>query len=137
MSRKPENVFIGAIHKKAPAVYFEKNNNPYRSGTPDVWYSGLLGDLWVEYKFLPKIPTRTEILPDCSPRQLKWLGNRLDEGRNVAVVLGTPEGGVIYRDRAWLVPLSPDEFRKKMIGKVEIAGWIYSEVGDHKCNTMQ
>lgn len=137
MSRKPENVYIGSIHKKGPFVYHEKMNNPYHSGTADVWYSGITGDLWVEYKYLPKIPKRTEVLPACTPLQLKWLGNRLDEGRNVAVVLGTPEGGVIYRDRAWLVPLSPDEFRKKMISKADLANWIYSEVGDHRCNTMQ
>lgn len=138
MSTKPESTYIANIHKKlGKTVYAEKNNNPYRSGTPDVWYSGDKGDLWIEYKFIPVIPKRTDILPDCSPRQLRWLGNRLDEGRNVAVVLGTPIGGVIYRNRAWLVPLTPDEFREKLVSNIEIADWIYSEVGDQLCQLLQ
>lgn len=137
MSAKPETTYIGRIHKMLPTSYAEKNNNPYRSGTPDVWYSGDKGDLWIEYKYISVIPKRTEIIPDCSPRQLRWLGNRFDEGRNVAVVLGTPEGGVIYRDRAWLVPLSPDEFRKILVSNRTIADWIYAEIGDQQCSTLQ
>jgi hypothetical protein len=35
-----------------------KNNNPYNSGIPDVWYSADLSDMWVEYKFLPSVPQR-------------------------------------------------------------------------------
>ena len=137
MSVKPETRYIGSVHKKLPKSYAEKNNNPYRSGTPDVWYSGVEGDLWVEYKYLPALPKRTEVLPDLSPRQKRWLGNRLDEGRNVAVVLGTPEGGVIYRDRAWLVPLTPAEFRAKMVSVQAVADWIYTNVGDSQCQSLE
>lgn len=138
MSRKPETVYISNIHKKlGTRSYHEKNNNPYIGGTPDVFYSGDKGDLWVEYKFLPKIPKRTEVLPDLSDLQKRWLGNRYDEGRNVAVVCGTPDGGVIYRDRAWLVPLSPDEFREKLVSNTVVADWIYSEVGDQQCQLLQ
>lgn len=138
MSTKPESTYIANIHKKlANRAYAEKNNNPYRSGTPDVWYSGDKGDLWVEYKFIPVIPKRTEILPDLSDRQKRWLGNRYDEGRNVAVVCGTPEGGVIYRDRAWLRPLTPAEFRERLVSNVEVANWIHSEIGDQQCQSLQ
>lgn len=137
MSVKPESQYISSVHKKLPRTYAEKNNNPYRSGTPDVWYSGDKGDLWVEYKFLPKTPKRTEILPELSPRQKRWLGNRLDEGRNVAVVLGTPKGGVIYRNRQWLTPLSPEEFGLRLVSNQEVADWIHSETGDHRCLSEQ
>lgn len=137
-STKPENTFIGAVHKKfLIAPYFEKMNNPFRAGGADVWYSGDVGDLWVEYKYITKIPITADTIPDCSPLQLRWLANRLDEGRNVAVILGTPLGGVIYRDRAWLNPLSPTELRAKMMTKEELAKWIFSHVGASKCDTLK
>jgi hypothetical protein len=138
MSVKPETRYIGLIHKKLPGrVYYEKMHNPYRSGTADVWYSGVEGDLWVEYKNIQAIPKRTVVLPDLSDRQKRWLGNRLDEGRNVAVVLGTPEGGVIYRDRAWLDPLTPDELRSRLVSNQQVADWIYSQTGDSRWDTIQ
>ena len=58
MSAKPENTFIGSVHKKfgVKKPYFEKMYNPLRSGTPDVYYSGDAGQLWIEYKFIPRIP---------------------------------------------------------------------------------
>lgn len=134
---KPESRYIGLIHKRLPTVYCEKNNNPYRSGTPDVWYSGDLGDLWIEYKYIPKIPTRSLTVPDLSDRQKRWLGNRLDEGRNLAVVLGTPKGGVIYRDRAWLLPLTPVELCDQIVSNDEVANWIRSQTGVHQCLTIE
>lgn len=138
MSVKPENRYIGSIHKLLPVpVYYEKMCNPYRSGTPDVWYSGSLGDLWVEYKYIPSIPKRTVVLPDLSDRQKRWLGNRLDEGRNVAVVLGTPKGGVIYRQRSWLEPLDPEGLSANLVPNRQIAVWIVSQVGESRCHTTQ
>lgn len=129
MSAKPETTFIKGVHRHIPTVYAEKTNNPFRSGTADVWYSGILGDLWIEYKFLPRIPKSTSILPGLTPRQRKWLNSRFDEGRNVAVVLGTPDGGVIYRDKTWSNPMSQEELLKLLLSKEDIARWIYSEVG--------
>jgi hypothetical protein len=56
VSSKPETTFIQSIHRHLPKeVYREKMANPYRGGTPDVWYSGYKSDLWVEYKFIPKL----------------------------------------------------------------------------------
>ena len=131
MAGKPENNFIRSVHNKfRKSVYHEKMANPYRGGTADVWYSGQATDLWAEYKFLPTIPTRTkEIRPDCSQLQLHWLRNRYLEGRNVAVIVGTPEGGVIFTDREWEQGISPAEFRSRLKTKAEIAEWIASKVG--------
>lgn len=138
MAIKPESRYIASVHKALrDRTYHEKMCNPYRSGTPDVWYSGTNGDLWVEYKYIPSIPKRTEVLPDLSDRQKRWLGNRLDEGRNVAVVLGTPKGGVIYTDRAWLVELGPADFGERLVSNLAVADWIYSKVGDRRCSTTQ
>lgn len=136
MANKPETTFIGSIHRLIPQVYAEKMNNPFRAGTADVWYSGELGDLWVEYKFIERIPDSKEIVPDLSPRQVRWLGNRLDEGRNVAVVLGTPTGGVVYRRRSWLIPQSKAELEARLMTRAQLAQWILDQVGASKCNSL-
>lgn len=116
-----------------PRTYAEKMNNPWRAGTADVWYSGDRGDLWVEYKFIERIPRSANILPDVTPRQRRWLNNRFDDGRNVAVVLGTPTGGVIYRDKEWLRPLDHEALSALLVPKDEIARWIFTQVGSSQC----
>ena len=135
MSTKPESTFIGSVHKKfsGKKPYIEKMYNPLRSGTPDVYYSGDVGDLWVEYKFVPRIPRSAEILPDLTPRQRRWLNDRFAEGRNVAVVLGTPDGGVIYRNKEWNTPLSSTELKARLVPKEGVAQWIKSQVGVSLC----
>jgi len=131
---KPENRFIGSVHKHLPkSVHIEKMNNPWRTGTADVWYSGTSGDLWIEYKFIERIPRSAEILPDLTPRQMQWLNDRFDEGRNVFVVLGTPTGGVIYRNKEWSTPLTPEAFKERMAPREEIARWILTKVGANTC----
>jgi hypothetical protein len=133
---KPENRFIAGVNKHLPRTYAEKMNNPWRAGTPDVWYSGDRGDLWIEYKFIERIPRSKDILPDLTPRQKRWLNNRFEEGRNVAVVLGTPTGGVIYRDKAWLIPLDQQALTDLLVPKDEIARWIFSQVGANRCHSQ-
>lgn len=133
---KPENRFIESVHRHLPRTYAEKMNNPWRAGTADVWYSGDRGDLWIEYKFIERIPRSAEILPDLTPRQKRWLNNRFDEGRNVAVVLGTPTGGVIYRNKEWMRPLDHVTFAGLIVPRDEIARWIFSQVGASKCRSL-
>lgn len=125
MARKPENTFIASVHKMLPNVYFEKMYNPYRSGTPDVWYSGNKSDLWVEYKFIQQLPVKADIVLDLSQRQREWLRLRYNEGRNVAVIGGCKQGGVVFTDLEWDKPISPDQFRDRMWLRYDIAKWIH------------
>lgn len=134
-STKPENRFISSVHRHLHGTYIEKMNNPWRAGTADVWYSGGIGDLWVEYKFIERIPKSAEIAPDLTPRQKRWINDRHDEGRNVAVVLGTPTGGVIYRNQEWMRPLDHVTLAGLIVSKDAIARWIYSQVGVSKCRS--
>lgn len=130
---KPENAFIRSIHRLIPDVYGEKMSNPWRSGTADVWYSGLLGDLWVEYKYEAKLPRSHANRPGVTPLQELWLNQRYDEGRNVAVVLGLPNGGVIFRDKEWMEPLTAEQLAAKVVSKAAIAQWIHDQVGVSPC----
>jgi len=136
MASKPETTFIRSIHSKATNVHAEKNNNPYRSGQADVWYSGIAGDLWVEYKFTEIIRKTTIFTPDLSSQQKRWLGSRLDEGRNVAVIAGHRTGGIIYRDREWLLPMTFGAVLDKSLSRKELAAWIYNQVGA-KCVSLE
>ena len=126
--RKPENTFIDSVHKRfasKEAPHREKMNNPYRSGTADCYYSGEFGDVWIEYKWVPKLPTRTaSITPDCSPLQIKWLHGRYSEGRNVHVIVGCPAGGVILSGLEWEAPIPVSDFTKRIISREAIAEWL-------------
>lgn len=106
MAKKPENQFITSVHKHCPPskLYRMKNNNPYVGGIPDVWYSGSPGrngfssDLWVEYKFIPVSTPKSQVVPDLSRQQLRWIKDRRAEGRNVWVIVGSRNGGVIFEN---------------------------------------
>lgn len=124
MSSKPETRFYQSIHKLLPKeLYSEKMHNPFRGGTPDVWYSGTLDDLWVEYKWIATAPVRASIKMTnlLSPLQQQWIECRYAEGRNVVVVLGCPKGAHVFEGLAWRKNLPPGiDWRTKL----EIAEYI-------------
>lgn len=123
MASKPESTLIKSIHRHLPAdVYFMKNNNPFTAGVPDVWYSGISGDIWIEYKWLKSKPSK-KFKPNLSALQIKWLRERHSEGRNVAVIVGCPEGVVILKNLTW----EHDCDFAPIIGRSTAAQWILSE----------
>ena len=99
-------------------------------GVPDVWYSGKKKDLWLEYKFIPKIPSKPETLitPALSQLQLAWLEDRHAEGRNVGVVVGSPKGGVVMLNKSWECGISSANFCKSLMSRKELATWVYNAV---------
>ena len=99
-------------------------NTPYTGGTPDMYYSGRSGDLWVEFKFIERIPKTVNVEPNVSGLQFDWLMGRHGEGRNVALIVGCKTGGVIIRAPAFCDPISPSEFVSRMLPRDEIAAWI-------------
>ena len=130
MSSKPESTFSRSIHKYLPPeVYYEKMHNPFRGGTFDFWYSGVK-DMWVEYKFiqLPKKP-ETLILPALSQLQIVWATERSQEGRNLAVIVGCKDGGVVFRDHAWLTPISTQKFQENIMSRKDLAIWLTHQMG--------
>lgn len=136
MASKPESVFIRGVNKYLTTTYFEKTNNPFRGGIADMWYSGTKSDLWVEYKYEPSLPRTRTYLPKLSPLQVMWLGNRYDEGREVAVILGIPEGGVIFTELGWLKPHTRSELLARAVSRQELAKWIHFRVGDSPCKLL-
>lgn len=107
MSQKPETTFIASVHRLLPeTLYRMKTHNAYISGPADVWYSGRKGDLWVEYKYTPRLPeiidlTDTKKKYALTALQQEWINSRYSEGRRVFVILGFKEGGVVFRNGEW------------------------------------
>jgi hypothetical protein len=130
MAAKPETNFIHRIHRILPrSIYREKMYNPLRRGTPDVWYSGPKHDIWVEYKYISKIPAI--LRPDelLSPLQREWILRRLEEGRSIWVIVGSPMGALIYRpERDRLLEISKDEFYKLAISDNRVSTFICDQV---------
>lgn len=136
MARKPEAQAVSNVHKKLnKLIYYEGMANPYSGGTPDVYYDGPGGDLWVEYKFLPKTPpvvllTNPKASVKLSALQNRWLNRAHDNGRNVAVVVLTPgkKGCYLYQNRQWELPIKREIFEACLRSRQEIADWIAEQV---------
>lgn len=128
MSKGPETRYYTAVHKLLPrSLHKEKMHNPYRGGTADCWYSGSKDDLWVEYKFISKVPKKAplSVVKELSPLQIQWLNDRHKEGRNVVVILGTPLGAWIYENGTWETTLvTPDQLKTLGKSKIEVAQYI-------------
>lgn len=131
MSQKPESTFIASIHKLLPPkLYRMKNHNAYNGGIPDVWYSGIDADLWVEYKFIvePKQDS-TVVKIDLSELQKAWLKGRHYEGRRVAVIVGHAAGGVWLPELDWDRTFTKRSFVELSDTRQTLAGHIMAVTG--------
>ena len=102
-----ESGFTRYIFKKLPPeIYKLKIRLAQQNGVPDAYFSGPAGDCWVEFKYITA-PKRelTSITPNLSHLQTDWLNKRFDEGRTVAVVLGSDIGCYIYDIKDWTTPI--------------------------------
>lgn len=134
MSQGPETTFINSVHRHLPADFYRmKNHNQYNGGIADCWYSGVSGDLWVEYKFL-SLPKRQNTLislvdgknPPLSRLQQQWLCDRKKEGRNVFVIVGAKNGGVIFTSpEEWAASFTAQQFTALLMDRKAIAGRIF------------
>jgi len=120
----PENNFIGRVNKHVRS-YKEKTNNPYRGGTPDVYYEGSF-HLWVEYKFI-LLPKRgsTLIIPELSELQKAWL-RRCDKNTGCArVIVGCKEGGTVFEFPAeWETGMTTVNFKLHLFTVKELGTYI-------------
>ena len=119
-----ESTFTRAIMKKvSDDVYKWKIMNTLQNGIPDCYFSSIKGDLWLEVKWVNSLPKRPDTLVDVklSPLQLRWLLNRQAEGRNVAVLVGSPVGCAILTTQYIGDKIKPGELK---LTRKEVATWI-------------
>ena len=131
MAVKPETTFSNSVRKHIPRnVYHMKNNNSHLSGVPDLWFSGSSTDLWVEVKYLPRVPRRDSVVPTelLSKLQAQWLERRHREGRQVAVIIGCPDGGVVLPGITWQDEISATSFVARIQPRPALAQWIIERV---------
>lgn len=128
-----EHSYIRSIHsrlrKDLPSVYVWKINDPYQGGVADAYYSGAR-DLWVEYKYLKALPKRatTRIEPGLSELQKDWLRARHAQGRNVAVIIGSPDGSMILPGVTWDLAINQADFISSAVDKSQVVAYIESQV---------
>lgn len=117
-----ESGYIRSVNKYLPdAVYHWKIATQFNNGIPDCYYSGNTRDLWIEWKYVRttrKLPD--SIKPALSTLQNQWLNKRLTEGRNVAVIVGTDHGCLLFLNKAW----ERSKSTASLLSKKECASWI-------------
>jgi len=127
-----EHSYIKAIHRLLPSsLYKWKINDNFHGGVADAYYSGPTGDLWIEYKYLPRPPKRLDtVVKTClTDQQLHWLQSRQNEGRNIALIIGiTAPPEFKTRDNLIVTDLSQkvtmNTFSSSAIDKRGVADYI-------------
>jgi hypothetical protein len=128
-----EHHFVRSVHsrlkKQYPSLYVWKINDAYQGGVADAYYSGP-SDLWVEYKYVKALPKRDNTLVDVGLSDLQkiWLRARHTEGRNVCVVVGSPEGTLILPGIEWDKSISRAQFISSAVDKSEVVAYIGMQV---------
>jgi hypothetical protein len=125
---KPEHQYRKRVHKYVPGkIHRWSIHDSFTAGVPDLWYSCNKGDLWVEYKYYPKLPRKIDVTgtknPKLSHLQQHWLKKRHAEGRNVGVIVGCPAGGIIMPGITWMNVFTAED----VIDIKDVAGWIINE----------
>lgn len=123
-----EHSFIRSVHRKlSEEIYRWKINDNFQGGVADTYYSGNGGDLWIEYKYLKQLPKRlsTIIKTSLSPQQEMWLTCRHNEGRRVALVIGSPNGILLLTSPTeWQKSVNCGEFIRRAIDKDQLVSYI-------------
>lgn len=123
MTRQAENTFRDSIHRHLDRkkIHQEKMSNPWRSGTFDDWYSADPQDLWIEYKYQPKLGS---VKADLSPLQFHWGSERFAERRNVAVIVGMPQGGIVLHRDEWEIRIPVLQVEQRLLKRKQICELI-------------
>ena len=124
-----EHSFIKSIHRFLPSeLYRWKIHDTYTSGVPDSFYAGPAGILFVEYKYIKKLPAKdtTQLKTTLSPLQIQWL-NRMDGfGQQTAVIVGCEDTAVTLTSGDWNSPLFKCDYVQRAVTRKDIANWISS-----------
>ena len=120
-----EHGYVKSVHRHIPShIYRWKINDNYAGGVPDAFYCDIGGMLFVEYKYIPKVPKRgtTYIVPSLSELQKLWLAGRENQNVAVIVVLGTPLGSIVFSsNRTWERGITRDELDLYALPAKEVA----------------
>lgn len=126
-----EHSFIRSIHRRLPKdIYAWKIHDSYQGGVADAYYSRRGGrDIWIEYKYVPKLPKRpqTPVQLKLSELQKDWLRERHMDGRTVSVVIGSPAGSLILPGITWEREILSDEFIRNAVDTADVVAYIVEQ----------
>lgn len=124
-----ESTYTAAINKllRGMGVFAWKVHDSFSGGTPDAYYEGRDGSVWVEYKYLARPGPLFKA--DLSALQARWLARAHGNGQNVRVVVGSPVGSWMYAPLEWLNPVSRDVVVATALTKKQIAEALFSLTG--------
>ena len=105
-------------------VYLVKINVRFGAGVPESWYSGPVRDLWVEWKWLTRLPPLIDPRKLLTGLQQDWLIKRHHEGRHTAVIIGCEKGGIILPNLTWQTPIPRADFLVNALHQRAIAEYI-------------
>lgn len=134
---KPEATAVRNVNSYLPeGVYHQGMSMGFTgNGTPDQYYEGNHGLLWVEYKHVIKLPKElclvdTAKKPHLSKLQNSWLKRAEDNGAPVAVILCTNKDGnfIFPSSTYWESTWNKETLLLKACSRKEIAQWITSQV---------
>jgi len=126
-----EHGFIRSIHNYLnPSIYKWKIHDTYTGGVPDCMYAGPAGVLFVEYKYVDKLPKRvnTMIRHSLSPLQCAWL-ERMQQSTPVALILGVKDTALIISSD-FSTNISKMTYIEESVSRQEVAKWIYNLTHD-------
>ena len=96
-----EHSFIRSIHTNMSSdVFVWKLAAKYHGGVPDAWYSGPSGYMFIEYKYVSKLPKRstTPVKIALTELQRAWLRTAISHNHLAYIVLGSEAGVYITQD---------------------------------------
>ena len=130
-----ESDFTQAVHKRLPpTVKAWKIKDDYQGGVADAFYRRRDGNkgtpLWVEYKYLKKLPVRasTLIVPDLSELQKQWLSEAEAAGEQVQVIVGYGSQGTVFTLAEALAGINRSEFELRLKDYKTLASFIAEKV---------
>lgn len=119
-----ESGFIKKVNTQLSSkIYKWKINDPYHGGVPDVYYSGLAGICFAEYKYKPKLPARntSKINFGLSKQQELWLTVQATNQVSVCVIAGCENKAVhLVTDFGKVNSYTKDSFLKEAIQLEEV-----------------
>jgi len=97
------------------------------SGTPDVFYEGNKGDIWIEYKCIPKWEGRRTVpINKISSNQKLWLTRRIENDLPCAVIIGAEDGKSIILTKTHIFnpPDIKHLYENYLKTPTQVAEWI-------------
>lgn len=123
-----EHGFIKAVHGKLPKsdLLSWKIHDQFAGGVPDAFYAGPAGILFVEYKYVPKLPAKdtTVLRTSLSTQQKLWLDRFHEFGHPCAVIIGCEQRAVVLESRDWNHDLFKSDFVKRAVNFADAAAYI-------------